>query len=334
MILKKMNSKKFTYSFIFLFVLYIVSIASLNYIVNPLGVFSTKIFPTKIKTVRHIKTQFLLENRDKLNYDLMLLGSSRTDLLKDSIFAKRFNINSYNFSFTCTGTEDYYCQLKFLLENKLPIPKNLIIGIDFFNFRPRPPQEDLKNTEELYKFINEEKNIRMFRHFFSFDVTKLSIDVLLNPPAIQENIEINKPNDFVYSEKRIDMKIDEFFTRTYAAYTKLNSEKKDYFEKTLALCNENNIEVIFFLTPMHPKHYRKLVRNEIFGKVFQECKEYLNITSKRFDMKYLDLSQIETTGLDSLKFNDSVHYDLNESHKIIDKLIKGINNSESINTKL
>lgn len=323
-----MKPKSFTILFVFVFLLNLIIVTILNFVVNPTGAYDTTFFPTKIETSRKGKTQKLIN--DNICYDVLLLGSSRTGVLNSDYITTKYNLTAKNFSFTCTGTEDYYCQAKLLVEKKQLTPKYLVIGLDFFNFRPRPPQVGLKNTDELYKYINQTNKFQQLNNLISIEVTKLSLGVLVNPP---KNIVVKDSNSnvgiskFQYSEKRVLDKIDRMFTRTYSSYTALSSEKMDYFEKTLKLCKDNGIKVVVFLTPFHPKHYNALNNHVVFSKTFKEFRDYSRVTTIEYNAIFFDFSDITACGIDSYKFSDSVHFTSSEGNKIIDLIFEYICNN-------
>jgi hypothetical protein len=128
-----MNYKGFVKKYIFIVFTTISLFAALSIIVDPYGVFKSKLLKNDYQpNERFIKVDYLLKNKDK--YNSYMFGSSRIgntdpkvieEFLPDSKF--------YNMTTAVANIEDYKIILKWMIENKFNI-KYLYVQIDLDNF--------------------------------------------------------------------------------------------------------------------------------------------------------------------------------------------------------
>ena len=319
-----MSSKKFAYIFILIFIGLVLLVSTLNYVVNPVGAFNTKFFPKKIDQSRKSKAEKI--NDISEDVDLVYIGSSR---IKNTVSEKDFKIHgltAYNYAFTQTGVEDYYCQIKYMLEKTDVKPKTVVISLDFLNFRPRPPHISLSLTPQYQEYLKDNSHNR-FMDFLSLDITKLSINVLLNPPSKEI---LDKPDKsiatFKYDASRVSKKIEAMKSRTYAGYNDVISIKRWYFEELLKCLQENDVKVIVILLPYHPRHLKMVKEHPIFSKSYNSYQDLIWEMQSKYEFDLLNYTDPNILGIDTCSFIDPIHLRSDAGGIIVEKIIEKIDN--------
>lgn len=137
---------------------------SINYILNPYGVFK-KYKNYKISTPvneRYLKTSYILDNTQK--YDSFIFGSSRVGTLEGENLKEIGNF--YNMTFSGAMPKEILEILELFIENKIEI-KNIILGIDDFDFYTEP-----KTHEEILYKISYKKLKDNRYNFFKYYLLK------------------------------------------------------------------------------------------------------------------------------------------------------------------
>lgn len=125
------------------------------------------------------KTNLLL-NSDVQQYDCLILGSSRTTLLRSSSFQ---NQHCFNYAFSAGSIAEFVEYARFAKEHGLN-PTTVYVGVDAFNFSPSP-----------YNTVNPKvvEPQAMLRAYLSLDVLLFSVKTLLqlspDPRYYNQNFE-------------------------------------------------------------------------------------------------------------------------------------------------
>jgi hypothetical protein len=94
-----------------------------------------------------------------------------------------------------------------------------------------------------------------------------------------------------------------------------------YFEATVAYLDEIGAEVVLVAMPMHPK-VLAAVRAKGWQGRHDGLLAYVASLSARHDLKFIDLTEIESFGGDPNDFYDAVHIKRANSRRVIDKLVR------------
>ena len=321
---KKWIKKVFVLTFIFAFIITLT-----NIIVDPYNITNYNLLNIKYKFARDDRTQKVNHFKHLPRFDNIMLGSSRVYSINPRVVSKILGGTTYNFGVGTATVEDHLGILKYLIrENK--IPKNLIIGVDFYTFNPNiPPNSYFLRNKELNFLSYNNFDENLFAKFFSFDAFRASIK------TIKYNIKKDTKPRFDklgwagayedYSKK--DLKLMEYEAKRQAneeiskiysnfKYKHIDKKRRKYYEELKQLAKKYNINVYIFTTPLHPYLLDKLYSNPNTKNALNEFISYLN-TFKNFHNFYYD----EDIYNDLRNFNGATHTTSNAGDIMMKKLL-------------
>ncbi len=147
------------------------AISGINWLVDPLWYSHGNILTGKnfAFNERVTKTNLYLRTKDKVNYNCLILGSSRAIALNSSNFQQQ---NCFNYALKGGEIEDFIDYAKFLKETGLT-PKKVYIGVDGLNFV-------IKTRKEREAFdVNTVATQSFTQAYLSADVFLFSVMTLL-----------------------------------------------------------------------------------------------------------------------------------------------------------
>jgi len=258
------SNKWFKIWFISIFILSSL-VFTLNLIVDPYSLTS--------KNLLHIPNKFTGDDRTEKvtnllthdSYDNILFGSSRVYSINPLMLSKYVGGTTYNTGVGTARMEDHLGFLLLLQRNK-KLPKKIILGLDFYTFNPKlkPNSYFLKNSDLNFLHGTTENSLYLNK-FFSIDATIASIKTLNNfilspsqkPRFDQFGAAHNASDNFnyypkaqkqqVFSDKRLLNDLN--FIRS-EQYQVLSETRFQYLNKFITICDDNNITLKIFTTPL------------------------------------------------------------------------------------
>lgn len=272
----------------------------------------------------------LIENIER-ERNILILGSSRVM----TIGTENFNNKSvFNSAVSGAGLKDIIA-LSNVFIKKIGFPKKILIGIDPWLFNKNDDKRYMSIFEEYDEFIKnvikseknevKEKNskIEKLKYLIKFSTLKDSLKslneikqketfIFLDKKIIEKekgNIYLNNDRSLEYSEKykkENNGNWNTYFGYQISNYRNLDYEKQKIFELFIDYCQNNNIEIIFFLPPYNPKHYEYIKKNrkkeyEIINKVEKYIIEVAEKKNIKLVGKYNDKR------LGQYDFYDGIH---------------------------
>jgi hypothetical protein len=289
-IFKKQFHPKKWILFVFLFVSLISSIVfTVNIIVDPYNITKYNLLNIKYKFARDDRVEKLNYFQTLEKFDNILIGSSRVYSMNPKIVSDILGGTTYNFGVGTATVEDHLGILKYLVKTK-KIPKNIIVGIDFYTFNPDTPANKyfLKNKELNFLSFGEYHE-NYIGKFFSIDAFRASFKTLRNHfftkdskpkfdkfgfAGTYENYStrnIEKENTKVVMEARIE--IEKIYSNY--SYSKIDQKRVLYFNQIKEICSKNNINLYIFTTPLHPVLLDMLYQHQT-KYALKELLEYLS----------------------------------------------------------
>jgi RNase H-fold protein (predicted Holliday junction resolvase) len=250
---------------------------------------------------------YSFENASNLEYELLILGNSRT---YRGINPERLSIKSFNFSHDNDSYNQIYYKLKYLIDVEKDI-KYLILGLDYFQFSFKSDTRnyvyaDFLDSKYMDDFEESSVFVKIMDYYFSNINPKkiLSLYPKKNKPFLRENGQYIKPS-FAKETDTItrDMNRLEFQIK--------------YFEKTLSLCNQKNIKVFIVNLPTRQNELKSYTNNEI--------NEFDNFIKSYVDNKYvfyLNFSKFK--GFTTKDYTDITHFNENAANHFTEILNKKI----------
>lgn len=175
------KSKKWINDTLLLCLFCIGILFSFNYIVDPYNITQYNLLKINQKFARDDRLEKVNYFATLPKFDNILIGSSRVYTIDPKYVNQKLGGTTYNFGVGTASVEDHLGILLYLKKlNKLP--KNLIIGIDFYTFNPSIPPNKyfLKNTELNFLSYDLSADSDYWSKFLTLDATRASWKTLKN----------------------------------------------------------------------------------------------------------------------------------------------------------
>lgn len=281
-------------------------LAGYNYYRDEAGLFHRDYSAPRADLNEHfVKMRYLLENPDK--YDAFCFGSSRIG----NIDLRRIDDGHYYYNMTyATGLpREWADDIKMLLAHGVPI-KKILLGCDDFSFRIDP----VKHESQYMKIPYRESNWKTYMAFLFKSPTK--------PEKAAE-----KGNFFdIYDTGRpfheqVDDRID---SNPEQHLEEMKTKKPTHFEwnympqavqalkEIKETCEQNNIELVVFINPIHHTTYMDTNREE-----FNEFKRELAAITP-----YYDFSGLNEVTMNDMNYYETSHYRPLVGDMMIDRIFR------------
>lgn len=256
-----MQYKSFVIKIMSIVLLFVLSIGSFNYYMDPMWTFSHEHKHNDIQTVideRQQKTNHL--HFQPLQYDTLLLGSSRSTYINQYDFK---DMNVYNFSVSNMSVREYNSFLEYAKKERGKEFETVIIGLDFFKTSIK--ESSAKRTLDHYVSTVNEPFYR-FKSLLSFDLLEYSWEnfkmsregkIIEDRNYNRENVASAKEIDSELMKKQTDAKIQKFREVFYGKTYAYNPEYKSILMELKK--NNPNTNFIIYTTPISSPLFEALV---------------------------------------------------------------------------
>ena len=168
-------------------------------------------------------------------------------------------------------------------------------------------------------FLDEQREL-MPRKYFVNDRDRLTLSDRKRYDAggwVKRERQGWKPDQFEYWA---DKDIETWLKNNPAGRAAIDERPREYFEKTLALMNEQGARPVLVLMPEHP---RKLaaIRDRGWTEAHRDVLAYLDELGATYDFTVVDLSRIESFGGDPGQFYDGHHPRIVNLRRIVDEIL-------------
>ncbi len=327
----------FVQRFLIVLVAVVAAIGLLNFLVNPEGIYATRLLPPVTWNTRPAKAELLV--RDNPKPEALLLGSSRLMTIPPSEVERLTGLKTFNAAVNAAYTEDFYVLLRYAVEHGVQ-PKLVLIGLDAEAFHDREPENDyLLQPNDLGALLQKGERRgegwREFTMLFTGYQTKLSFVSLYDRLGGKKvnAVDFNADGSLRVDpwlrqraagnydlEKKIQGTAAEYTPR-YKSYTGVSPARLDYLAQTLRYAREHGARVIVFATPVHPELERTLAaygyeqrKSEAYAAARQVCAEN--------GAEFLDFTTPESFGGSPEDFYDGVHMDATNAPRLIGAVLQ------------
>lgn len=274
----------------------------------------------------------LAEINNGKHYEYLVLGSSPTmTLSEDAVYPAKL----LNLSVSSYKIEDLMAYIQICKDNQISYDR-LIIGVVPTLFNENDYATNWKTLNKYYKeFLGESEDVIDISYVKNlFSVSYFQESVCEIPKCIKEgsahmsyvntvkNDEYTKRYDgsIYYPKKyreRPQKKIDEeCYTWSFSGYynyVDLSPERISLFERMMDSIMLDEVEVAFFLSPMHPIYY-ELIKDEVWMK---KSITYLTRFSNEYGIHLIGHFNGAEDGLENTSFYDATH----ARKEVIDSLV-------------
>ena len=308
-----MNKKKMFYITLTMIIFLLLGSISINYILNPYGVFK-KYKNYEISTPvneRYLKTSYILDNPQK--YDSFIFGSSRVGTLEGENLKEIGDF--YNMTFSGALPKEILEILQLFIENKIKI-KNIILGIDDFDFytEPKTHEEILykisykKLKDNRYNFLKYyllKNPLNKVNYTYLFKKEKGYNDILNTGKWKKEYADIQIESDIeAHKNKLSNIKIDK-------SYINRIDKTIEEINQIIRICEDNNINLTVIYLPLYKNTY---MANK--GLINESRKELQKIIS------YWDMVEIKGFTNNEYYWYEESHYRPILGRKILKQIFK------------
>lgn len=330
-----MNGKKWIRTW-FIIIIIIPIVGGFNYLIDPLSVNKNKILKLK-KAIQTTRDKKVINVKSLHHIDNLILGSSRTMRINPEDVNKFLDGSTFNFAVNSALPEDYYGILLYL-ERINKIPKNIIIGFDFYILNTKLPYDKrfVANKELNFIGANSLNQSNFFNNYISADTLKLSIKTIYhNIKGTKEISQFDDNNGFLYRSEKDDViqkgkynylasiKSDSagYFKGKYTRerYSDFSNERIEYLKKIKYFAKKYNIKLYTYLTPVHCYHLEKIKNHKLLNKTLIKFKSFL---STQFN--YVDFMIDNEYNCKNENYYDAVHQSYYINKLIVDDIFSDV----------
>lgn len=312
--------------------LFIGVLFSFNYVIDPYNMTEWNFLNIKYKFARDDRSEKLNYFKTLPAFDTIIIGSSRVYSINPRKASELIGGTTYNFGVGTATVEDHLGILLYL-EKQKKLPKNLIIGVDFYTFNPDIPPNSyfLKNKELNFLSYRTQKADEYWPKFFSFDATRASVKTFkhhLFPDATEkprfdslgwglEYMDDRFRN--IEEEKRLtllEIKKNKKLLYSDYRYSHIDPKRIAYYEKIRQFCYRHHIKLYVFTTPLHPWLLKELQSHPSTKNAMQELKNYLS----GFE-EFTDFYSESRFSEDIYLFNGATHTTARAGDLILEKVL-------------
>lgn len=285
-------------------------IIGFNFIIDPYNVTAYNILNIQNKFVRDDRAEKITQIKTLGKVDNIMIGSSRVYTMNPDVVSSILGGTTYNFGVGSATIEDHLGIIKYL-KREQKLPKNLIIGVDFYTFNPQiPPNKYFLTNKDLNFLSFENYEEDYISKLFSIDSLRASFKTLKN--HIKDKNKKSKFNhlgwwevgalekDSIKTKKEIEENIENFYSNLN--YSSIDTKRVEYYEAIRQICKENDINIYIFTTPLHPSLLKVLKTNQNTKKALQELINYLST----FEY-FVNLYENEEISNNVKNFKDTTH---------------------------
>lgn len=253
----------------------VILILAFNILVDAHGVHMTGWLRPVVANHR-LRKEFLLRQYQR-PIDLLVLGSSRAIAVDPAALEELTGLAGFNAAVGSAETQDYLAWLRLSIEVNGQPPRMVVLGIDEVAFaNSRPVVEAFNGSDALLATLPE---IGQTTRYLPFDEHDLSWGrtwdslrsvyfALTGYPPDNEEFEANGLGIYVAKEAAsstgsldhsaglLESMID--YRHRFESYSALDPDRVACFDRFLDLVAEHDIELVAFMTPMHPDFRRRI----------------------------------------------------------------------------
>ena len=304
-----MSYKKF--AILMLCVLYacLVSLALINFVVDPYGIFQTPFFRDQPNlNERYSKIEFLRKHKE--GYNSYIMGSSRANTTPDVVEKYLPGSKFYNLGTTLAVPYEHMLHLKYFIKNEYRV-KNLYIGLDVDLCFTAKMHEDKDLMCRLHPGVLNQSVISYYGSYLSaFPKTDIRRKLKLNFRKKRSPIRMSeKDGTWVFEGESENAKV--FFDNpanheTTIIKNEVKEENLEVLRELVALCRQHEVNLIFFVTP----------HNKLFMDRFA-VEDYLTFLRKLSQItSFWNFSGYNSIIINNRNYSDPSHHKTSVSRMI------------------
>jgi len=315
-----LKHRKWIKLFFILPTLIVALILAVNYVIDPYSMTEFNLLNIPDKLARDDRVEKVSKLKSSPRYDNIILGSSRVYATNPLVVSKYLGGTTYNGGVGTATIEDHLGFI-LLLERLEKLPKNLIIGLDFYTFNKELETNKyfLKNKD--LNFINSSVATQNYlSNFLSIDALRASYKTLKNhlknknekarfdihgaANGASEIFTYYAPQNTHKKEKiysHADILKELGFIKTIQ-YSAISQKRIEYLEQIIAIAEKNNSKLFIYLTPIYGGLLEEVQKDKNLSTNLALLKQYLQERISFYD--FVSHNSINDT---ALYFGDLTH---------------------------
>ena len=307
------------------------AIASLNYVVNPMGLYSIHIVPTSLWNARQQKAQLI-----KATYcQAIILGSSHAMKLSPAIVQQLTGLKTFNAAVDMATVEDDFVILRDSVEGNNWRIRLALIAVDPETFNPDAPVDPaLKSDPELSRFFIRSHSAasltwQEMTALLSVEQTSFSLQTLLwhlrGAPSdhhfdsdgyLHYDLMEHARNSGTFRLTTTIDRSDKRLAKRYQNFTRLSDRRKDMFLDMLEYCRAHNINAKILVMPLHPLARASLSRTR-YDQLLSDTISFARDAAAQEGAAFYDMSELRNFQGSSNAFYDGEHVDEQNARLIL-----------------
>ncbi len=280
-----------------------------NYVINPLGLYSTTLTPPVTSTSHRDKLERW--NALKSPPEIVILGSSRSVTAPVKVLQQETGKSVFNASVYGGSPRDYIAFLRYAIFHK-QLPKFFIVGLGI-----EQVSEDVnvffEPMDSLAQYVQDSPSeaLKRVRYLLDIGQTQATFKSLVSRVMLGET---NTGNPFdvdgfrSFPDKPVfELAVDENIAGAYIRTGNLNATQILHLEDFLELCREQNIYVIFYMPPYQPRLLKAYEESPGYLPSQARLEEILSNLRQKYDFAFFDLTHIESVSGTPDMFVDGIH---------------------------
>jgi hypothetical protein len=312
--------------------------------VDPYGEYGAGKFPLLVLDSRRAKLQLFHRFAEQTAVDGLILGSSRSLLMRPAALDADHNARIFNFAVDNAHAEDFLAIYHYVLTQKAN-PKFLVIGLDVPSLHSDDVPDHMFDRSELKDFLelgNTSSSWNSLQWLADAHSTYTK-DYLKDAfKAIQMKIEGQTPKT-KFSPDGYEMQYSgaelppgevgpghDFSdaTKTYmqrlSGMRDLSPKRLGYLTQLFAEARQHHTTVVVWLTPIHPRLYELINASTSYRALIDKVNTEAQNWTSTYGVRYKDYSDLTTFGGVDVDWNDATHMNGHNMDRVARALVREV----------
>jgi hypothetical protein len=319
-------------AFVALPALFLGSVAAFNYVANPFGLFSTRLFEPIVLHSRADKMRLYAARRPAP--EVVVFGSSPGFTIAPAYIERRTGRPAFNASLHGGTPRDFLAFTRYMIERGRP-PRVVIVELRVEQFRP-DTRVGFEPGDPLQAYAAEEDPgplrtagdkartlLTLEQTGASLHLLQVELDGRAQPHYRFDPDGLGHFQAFS-AEEAIDAYLREAAKPDHFRFPALGEFHLGQLERFLAVCRERRIQVIVYMPPYHPRLAALWERETRLPELKAQLLGWLAMRQAKGGLSVHDFSRLESFGGTSGMFLDALHPDEEANRRMLDIMLRDI----------
>ncbi len=303
-------------------------VAGLNFLVNPFGIYSPRVFEPIVLHSRAEKMR--LYRIAQPPPEIVVLGSSSSFTMPPAYIRERTARPAFNASLHGGVPGDYLAFLRYMASLD-KVPKLLIVPISVELVRPNLPTGfEPHNPLELYLAGAPRERLEGLRWLLTLEQTRASLRLLAaekrgRPPS-HYRFDADGWGRFAAGGPALEQLVDAYMAKEWGLdlfrFPDLDDAQLSYFRQFLALARRLGATVIVYVPPLYPRAVALYERETNLPALRTALLERLRAwQAEGLIAAVHDFTRLESFGGEASEFHDLAHPTAKASRRMLDLML-------------